>query len=296
MPAVKAPKAEPIAPAAPTVSPPQPSPLEALRVTDEQAKKTFSFSSTRKESTFIKSHKENTTKLREYLNKRVPGWNTKPKNNIELLKLRSEFSKAIREIGDLNKHSTFNKTVKIVDEKKKALHKSGLFKRLTQKLDDLSHPRFAEPYKNQTIRANYTLGPNGRAYARPDLQEMFFAVGDSRETVYHEFGHLLEGYMNNGMAQKAEFWRKWRSIGDASGRAPVKPLNDLVRSRIYGDTEVAIVDKFIDPYVGKAYGQGWTEVYSMGLQQFTSEASVMSFAKKDFDHFAFIFNTLRGAT
>ena len=63
----------------------------------------------------------------------------------------------------------------------------------------------------------------------------------------------------------------------AFSRATGEPekLSKLTGDKNYKDSEVAYPDKFIDPYVGKVYGQvPITEVLTMGFQHFESATSL----------------------
>lgn len=89
------------------------------------------------------------------------------------------------------------------------------------------------------------------------------------------------------MKNKSVIWRNWRSKDNGVG-----DLGDLMWKSMKG--ERARIDKWFSPYVGKLYSDNCTEVFSMGLQNFVSESTLMSFAKKDFDHFSFIVGVING--
>lgn len=103
---------------------------------------------------------------------------------------------------------------------------------------------------------------------------------NSHGVLWHEMGHHAE--FANSSAQKAA--REW-----VEGRATGQPqtLRSLT-GRPYPSSERAYPDKFIDPYAGKVYRSGDTEVISMGLEHFSSPDSMVRLAAKDPDHFALI--------
>ncbi|MBK8013082.1 MAG: hypothetical protein IPK13_17215 [Deltaproteobacteria bacterium] len=53
---------------------------------------------------------------------------------------------------------------------------------------------------------------------------------------------------------------------------------------------------FFDPYVGKYYPEGHTEVVSMGLQQFAHPKETCRLAIEDSEHFYFMLGTIAAAT
>lgn len=115
-------------------------------------------------------------------------------------------------------------------------------------------------------------------------------IGDgSRATLYHEFGHHAE-YVSPQLLESAIAWRN----GKATSKTPEK-LSKLTGLN-YDDDEVAMKDKFVDPYVGKVYdgyfGERATEVVSMGLERFNSPQAMKEFRDKDPDHFNFILGVL----
>lgn len=97
-----------------------------------------------------------------------------------------------------------------------------------------------------------------------------------REDLFHELGHSAENDIPDHDNIK---WVKSRATGKQ------QPLTKLVPGAKYGADEKAYPDKFIDPYVGKIYEDGGTEVVSMGLQHFTSPKAMLELWKTDKDHF-----------
>ena len=73
-----------------------------------------------------------------------------------------------------------------------------------------------------------------------------------------------------------------------------KYLKDLTGFN-YGN-ETAYPDHFVDPYVGKVYGDNSTEVMSMGMQYFKDAESMLRLYRKDKEHFYLIVGAIRGDT
>lgn len=107
------------------------------------------------------------------------------------------------------------------------------------------------------------------------------------QVLWHEYGHHLE-YSNPEFARAASEWIKSKATSDT----PQK-LRNLIPGSGYGNSEVAYPDKFIDPYVGKYYKNGTTEVVSMGLEHLASPALMQKLYEADPDHFFLILGMLR---
>lgn len=103
-------------------------------------------------------------------------------------------------------------------------------------------------------------------------------------TIWHEMGHFAEdetGYKAN---------RDW-ILSKATGNA--KPLSELTGNSSYGDNEIAFPGKFVHPYVGKWYPGGGTEVFSVGIEHFTSPESMLKLWQADSGHFELVVDHLK---
>jgi hypothetical protein len=125
-----------------------------------------------------------------------------------------------------------------------------------------------------------------RAFANPLADEVHLGAHSSTKTTVHELGHLLE--RDPATRAAADAFLKRRTAGEQA-----RMLRDITGQRGYGRSEIAKRDGFIDPYVGKIYPGGLTEVISMGLEYMASDP--IAFRAKDPDHFRFIFKLLRGS-
>ena len=118
---------------------------------------------------------------------------------------------------------------------------------------------------------------NGRATAHRQTGEIAVDSDFSKKTLFHEMGHHVE-FGNLAISRAAQHYRKERA-----GDAKLMPLRTLSH-RGYKSNEFAYPDGFFDPYVGKHYSDGSTEVISMGLQQLSSTDSVLDLLAKDREH------------
>lgn len=108
-----------------------------------------------------------------------------------------------------------------------------------------------------------------------------------KEALFHEFGHILE--INSGLYKSTTKWLDQRVTG------PAQPMNKLSKLSGYGDDEIARPDHFIDPYVGKVYPGGLTEVLAMGLERMISPKSMLQFYQSDPEHFLLTVGAIKRA-
>jgi hypothetical protein len=111
----------------------------------------------------------------------------------------------------------------------------------------------------------------------------------SKVTLWHELAHHLE---NDPLAQAAaQGFLLARRESDKLYR-----LRDLTGSDFYAPKEVAWKDSFTDPYVGRVYPHGTTEVFSMGLQYLSDPVKAAWFAGKDPEMFDLVTGYLQTPT
>jgi Phage Mu protein F like protein len=113
------------------------------------------------------------------------------------------------------------------------------------------------------------------------------SVSGSRTTQFHEMAHCAEYLARDTAGKDAEDWVKARSTG-----GEVKLLSTLTGNEGYGE-ETAHPDSFVHPYVGKLYGNGQTEVHSVGLQAFANPKDLVSLYKDDPEHFRLMMRYIR---
>jgi len=108
-----------------------------------------------------------------------------------------------------------------------------------------------------------------------------------KRIVAHELGHHLE-FRNPGVQKAASTFLSDRiNIAESKGE-------EMMRRRYSSGVERMWKDGFYDPYVGKIYSDGATEVVSMGLQSFYDDSSMRKMLKSDPEHFQLTWAILRG--
>ncbi len=105
-------------------------------------------------------------------------------------------------------------------------------------------------------------------------------------TIAHEMGHFIE-YNTPGVKKICKEFLDARTVGEEPQK--LKKLTNLK----YQDNEYCRPDKFFDPYCGKIYPDGSTEILSMGIQVMAENP--LLFNKQDPEYFVFIRGILRGA-
>ncbi len=108
------------------------------------------------------------------------------------------------------------------------------------------------------------------------------AIGHGIE---HEIMHILEAH-NSNMKNQAFAFFSARTANESSVR-----LRDLYPDAGFTEDELALLDGFFAPYVGKIYDDEYTEINSMGVQFLLEDAIVF---QQDLDHLFFILGQLAG--
>lgn len=130
------------------------------------------------------------------------------------------------------------------------------------------------------------LKAGGRGRSRCAGNTCFLTTSARQSVTIHEMGHWLE-HNDAKVRQKATQFLLSRTEGQKA-----IPLRKLVPKSGYDKYEIAIPDKFTDPYMGKIYGHGSTEIVSMGMQEMWNNPA--EFAAADPEYFDFMYNLLRG--
>jgi hypothetical protein len=111
----------------------------------------------------------------------------------------------------------------------------------------------------------------------------------SAMALLHELGHALEASAPDVDAA-ARAWRDARSSGSGLSFEPQSLA--LITGVAYAPDELARLDHFVDPYVGRVYGDAASEVVSMGLQHFATSRTLLRFALSDLEHFFLLVGVL----
>lgn len=106
---------------------------------------------------------------------------------------------------------------------------------------------------------------------------------DDPGTLIHEMGHWIESSVS-GIANEAKRFYNSRTEGE-------KTVKLKTFDPTYGNDEITKVDQWINPYMGKVYSDGSTEIISMGLELMYRNPVYL--AKKDPEMFDFIYSVVR---
>jgi hypothetical protein len=121
-----------------------------------------------------------------------------------------------------------------------------------------------------------------RAGASEPNRAIQVAPKDGVVVMFHEIGHHQE-FSTPGLKEAAAAWRDEKA--DLS--KGLQSLRMLTGANYRAD-EMAYVDTYVSPYVGKVYKDKSTEVVSMGIQHFSSGELLAELRRKDPSHVDFI--------
>lgn len=109
----------------------------------------------------------------------------------------------------------------------------------------------------------------------------------AERTAVHEWGHWLEDTADPAVSKAARDFLARRTVGEQA-----QQLSKLKPGHRYKSGEVAKPDRFIEPYMGKVYSHGSTELVSMGVEYYVYDP--VTLATKDPEYFDWIVRILRG--
>lgn len=127
----------------------------------------------------------------------------------------------------------------------------------------------------KTTEINIVATDKKRASSHISTKEIRVDFDFTKSALWHEAGHLLEA--------DPVFKKMTETFIDmkTDGRKSVKTLRELTGIDIYRNTEKAYEDHFHNPYVGKVYKTGFTEVASMGMEVFANPQLFIRMYQKD---------------
>ncbi len=111
--------------------------------------------------------------------------------------------------------------------------------------------------------------------------------GTTRDTL-HELGHLAEDADLKTFAKVQGGVLRERAFGSGP-----QPLSSLLPGTSYGADQRGLAGGFLEPYVGRYYPKGWTEVLSMGLERLARPSTALDFFKADGWHCLVTLSALR---
>jgi energy-converting hydrogenase A subunit M len=130
------------------------------------------------------------------------------------------------------------------------------------------------------------LGSGGRAFTRNGANTIWLDNDSYTNTLIHELGHNLE-FNDPYVRYSANQILAKRTAGEEALK-----LKDVTGIEAYKDSELTKPDKFFNPYVGKIYNDGYTEVTSMALEYLYKDPEYLY--KNDPELFEWIVNVIRG--
>jgi hypothetical protein len=151
---------------------------------------------------------------------------------------------------------------------------------LQKDLDNIIHKDLIQDLKLETA---YTK--DSRNYFSRNYNKIFINKDTKRTTAIHETMHWLE-FNNSEVSKKVNAFLEYRTQGEEAEK-----LNKLVPKANYGKDEMAKKDNFFNPYCGKVYQSGATEILSMGLQEVFDNA--IDFSKNDPEYFNFVLDVIQ---
>lgn len=146
---------------------------------------------------------------------------------------------------------------------------------------------------------------NPRPYAIPAVGAVFLPNNASKSEIFHEIGHILESQSSSTL-KFSEKWRNDKALSTEEIRKiyPGIPVSNVqaaagislpavkllyMEPEFYKDPrEVALVDKYMNRYLGKVYPGGGTEVISIAIESFADSGGMSTLAKSHPDLFAYV--------
>lgn len=150
----------------------------------------------------------------------------------------------------------------------------------------MSHARLEQP-----TDMKWVIDSSPRASFRPKKNQLNLGAGRDRNdhhgVALHEWAHAIEHRNPSRLAKSVAYLN-----ARAKGEKPVT-MNELTKSSLYRDTEVATPDKLYSPYMGKRYpGDKATEVTAIAVQHMTKLDHSAKLYKRDPDSVDFLLGQL----
>lgn len=138
-------------------------------------------------------------------------------------------------------------------------------------------------------RVKYAITSSRQHYRHSKTTEPAEVTLDkgSVSTGVHEMGHRMEATVWGLSALEQVFFDR-RTQGEQT-----QPLQQLLKGEGYGRDERAKPDKFFHPYAGKVYGDGFHEVFTVGIEEIAMRKAGRNVnGPIDDDYMAFMFGAL----
>ena len=149
---------------------------------------------------------------------------------------------------------------------------------------DLVSKRWLTTPDGRPIRVRIRSTREFRSYQSGS--DVFISPSGDFTSVVHELGHAVEHFHPDVLRSSLAFLDR-RTAGEAA-----RHLADIFPRGSFRVAEMTRADAFIDAYVGKDYRRRATEIFSMGIEYMAKDP--LSFWRRDPEHFAYIWDIMRG--
>ena len=112
-------------------------------------------------------------------------------------------------------------------------------------------------------------------------------AGTTRDTL-HELGHVVEDADERAVIAAHHGVLRERAFGTAP-----QHLGALIPNTSYGADQRGLAGGWLDPYMGRYYPQGWTEILSTALERLETPQTALDFFKADGWHCLVALSALR---
>jgi hypothetical protein len=146
--------------------------------------------------------------------------------------------------------------------------------------------RYIDPEILKGFRINIRHTAESRARYSTVNKTVYLSDKSKQSDMFHEVGHYIEE-QNVFIKRDMQTFYKDRTKDDV-----LEKLTELTGNKSYPSHEVGKKDKFYDPYIGRYYKDGSTEVMSMGMMDMFEKPAEL--AQKDPEMFRLIFKAMRG--
>lgn len=127
-----------------------------------------------------------------------------------------------------------------------------------------------------------------RAYASEFAGKIVLDKYDIGGVLWHEMGHHIE-FSTKGLYGQSAKYRAARATSTETEK-----LSKITGNRSYKADEVAYPSTFRSAYTAKVYNGNYSEVISMGFQEFYTTSGIRFFALEDQEFFRWMIGVIRG--
>jgi SPP1 gp7 family putative phage head morphogenesis protein len=139
------------------------------------------------------------------------------------------------------------------------------------------------------VHKGQVLMPKERGYAQKEGRIVNTGNHTAEEiasTLFHEMGHHVEYGDLPGVTRYGSLAREWRDERVTSMNQ--MSLREITGIQEYSENELARPGSFFNPYLGKVYKGGSTEVIAMGMEHLDTPVSMAALYDKQPDLFDFV--------